>query len=95
MKSLVDTKRKFVIAKDKDDPYSNPKKHIGGLNVLSQAEKLPENVRAAQRGKIDALQQHFNVDKTIGGKWPELTGVYRRLYQDAGFKEDRMDALRK
>jgi hypothetical protein len=56
VKSFIDTKRKYTIAKDKDDPYSNPMKHIGGLNVLSQAEKLPENVRAAQRGKIDALQ---------------------------------------
>jgi hypothetical protein len=54
LKSLVETKRKFVI--EKIDPYQNPSKYIGGLNLLARAEKLPEDVRNMQKEKIGSLQ---------------------------------------
>ena len=44
--------------------------------------------------KLKLKEVQAAIGKPVIHKWPPLTGVYHRLWEDAGMKEERMVQLR-
>ena len=67
---------------------------IGGINLKDNMERLPDFKRLEMKAKIQYLQQSLPVEREQTKKYPELQGVFKRLYADAGLKEERMEKFR-
>ena len=83
---LINIKRTF---KETDDPNA-----LGGLKVGEKPYKLPGDKRKEMKEKIAVLQEKFGVKKALPKKWPKLEGAHQRLYDDAGYKEERRAMLK-
>ena len=93
LERIVEEKRKYQIcdAKQTEEVWDDV---IGGIRVRERPEKLPEAERQHLRQKIPQVQHQVGVENKESKHWPELQGVYKRLWQDAGHKDERMENLR-
>lgn len=94
---LIETKRKYENFNTyEEDTVGNiiARKELGGLKIKDKYEKLPEAVRQEMKSQIPHIQQSLGIIEKQSHRWPELQGVYQRLYNDAQAKEERMENLK-
>ena len=102
LNKLIDFKRKYEITLDFEQIdmenqvnfASIDGQSIGGINLKDNMERLPDFKRLEMKAKIQSLQQSLPVEREQTKKYPELQGVFKRLYADAGLKEERMEKFR-
>lgn len=53
---------------------------IGGIKMKQKGEKLPEAQRTEMRNKLNSMQEGLGIPKHKPLIYPELQGVYKRLW---------------